>query len=490
MLGRMPFELVLTSDEGDLQAARSPLLRPGQGMPGLFAPESRLAAFGVPEIVTPPAALPEGPGSVVGHAGRDTPVAVPDTLRLMHVAVLGGSGTGKSSFMLRMLTEDIRRGFGAGLIDVHGDMFDRALALIPPCEQHRVVLVDIEDPDFSVALNPMRGTAGRPELQNYVANQILEIIERLFETPDSTGPMMRNHVRHALLAAMAHPEGGTLADAARLFEDAAFRQWLLRQADRHLADYFKAFLATHGENGYANWLPYLTARFNPFVQNPALRRMLCRPSTLNLRQAMDEGWIVLFRLSKSALQELECALLGTLLLLQFQVAALGRARQPEAQRRPFHLYVDEFHTFANDSTPALFREARKFGLGLAVATQSLGSLRHRNGGDLANAVLANTATKVLFRLSPLDARMLEEYVEPEFAARHLSRCPNHQAVVSLAGSDMPAFRMYAALPQPADMPVCIHSLRQASGRRHGTPLAEADAMLARRDLPPPATAMR
>lgn len=490
VLGRMPFELVLTSDEADLHAAPSPLLRPGQGMPGVFAADSRLGAFGVPEIVPPPASLPEGPGSVVGHAGRDTPVLMPDSLRLMHTAVLGGSGTGKSTFLLRKLTEDIRRGYGAGLIDVHGDLCDRALALLPEEVHHRVVVVDIEDPDFSVALNPLHGTQGNPDLQSYVANQILEIIEHHFEGHDTTGPKMRNNLRHALMAAMAHPEGGTLADAARIFEDADFRRWLLSHADRQTADYFKAFVATDGEQGFKNWLTFILARLHPFVTNRKMRRMLCRPSTLKLRQAMDEGWLVFFRLSKSALQELECALLGTLLLMQFQVAALSRAKVPESQRRPFYLYVDEFHTFANDSTPTLFREARKWALGLTTATQTLSSLRHRKGGELANAVLANTATKVLFRLSPLDARMLEEYVEPEFTARHLSRTPNYQALVSVAGSDMTAFRMHAALPQAVDAPVCIQSLRQASGRRHGTPLAEADAMLARLDLPPPRIAVR
>ena len=484
VFGRMPFQLRLADDDTDELACPSPLLKPGKGMGGLFAADDRLDAFGLQEITDTPDALPEGPGSIVGHAGRDTPVILPDAHRLSHVAVLGGSGTGKSSFMLRMMTEDIRRGFGVGLIDVHGDLYDRALALIPQADLHRVVTIDIEDPDFSVALNPMQGTAGNAEMQNYVANQILEIIEKLFETEQSTGPMMRNHVRHALRLAMCHPEGGTLADAARVFEDPAHRRWLLSRADRQLVDYFKAFLKTDGENGFANWLPYLMARFNPFVQNPVLRRMLCRPSTLNLRQAMDEGWIVLFRLSKSVLQELECSLLGTLLLLQFQVAALGRAKQPESQRRPFHLFVDEFHTFANDSTPALFREARKFGLGLTVATQSLSSLRHRRGGDLANAVLANTATKVLFRLSPMDAHMLDEYVEPGFTARDLSRCPNYQAVVSLTGADLPAFRLHAAVPKPTDTPVCIDTLRAASGRRHGTPMAEAQALLAQRDLTP------
>jgi len=79
---------------------------------------------------------------------------------------------------------------------------------------------------------------------------------------------------------------------------------------------------------------------------------------------------------------------------------------------------------------------------------------------------------------------LDEYVEPGFTARDLSRCPNYQAVVSLTGADLPAFRLHAAVPKPTDTPVCIDTLRAASGRRHGTPMAEAQALLAQRDLTP------
>lgn len=481
ILGRYPYRITLVEDDAAWDSRTTPtLLKSTQGLGGLFAPDDRMARFGLPEQVPAPAKLPDGTGSVVGHAGHEAAVALPDSMRLSHVAVVGGSGTGKSNFLLRTLQQDIARGLGVGLIDVHGDLFDATLAMIPPERASDVVIVDAEDPAFSVALNPLEGTRGNALLQNFVANQVLDIIERLFETPESTGPMMRNHVRHALLLAMCHPGGGTIADAARVFEDAEFRAWLLAKADQRLADYFKTFAATNGENGFKNWLPYLIARFNPFIQNPVLLRMLSRPSTVNLPRLINEGRIVLFRLSKAVLQDLECQLLGTLLLMQFHVAALSRASIRPELRRPFHLVVDEFHTFANDSTPALFREARKFGLGLTVATQSFSSLRHRRGGDLTNALLANTATKVLFRLSPLDAKLVEEYAEPTFNVADLTRTQNYQAVVCMTASDVPPFRMHAALPDTFSSGLAVQDLRERSGTQFATALSDANDFISKR----------
>lgn len=481
IFGRYPYRVTLADDTPAWGSGTTRvLLKSSQGLGGLFAPDDRMTRFGVAEQVPEPAHLPQGVGSLVGRAGLDSPILLPDSLRMSHVAVVGGSGTGKSSFLLRTLQQDVARGMGVGLIDFHGDLFDAVLSLIPRERSDDVVIVDIEDVDFSVALNPLEGTLGNARLQNFAANQIVEIIERMFETSDSTGPMMRNHVRHALLLAMSHPDGGTIADAARIFEDSDFRDWLLSKADQRLSDYFKAFVATNGEHGFKNWLPYLLARLQPFVQNPVLLRMLSRPSTVSLPKLINEGRIVLFRLSKAVLQEMECQLLGTMLLLQFHVAALSRASMRPELRRPFHLFVDEFHTMANDSTPILLRESRKFGIGLTLATQSFSSLRHRRGGDLTNAVLANTATKVLFRLSPLDANLVEEYAEPEFSVKDLSRTQNYQAVVCMTAIDVPPFRMHAALPDTVEGNASAQDLRERSGKRFATPIGEANNYIVER----------
>ena len=481
LFGAVPWEVQLVDDAPPLPSGATTWpLKSSQGYCGLFPAMGRLQDFGVELVGVPPERLPTAQGSMVGLAGGAS-VSLPYIHRTSHLCAIGGSGTGKSSFCLRLLAQDIQAGFGCGVIDPHGDLVDALLPVIAKHRRRDVVIVDIDDPDFSVALNPMSGTASDPRLRNFVASQMTDLIERLFETPASTGPMMRNNLKNAFLLAMAHPDGGSIADVTRIFEDHTFRDWLLARTDARVRDFFAAFTASNGaEHGFASWKPYLMARVLPFSQNPAMLRMLGRPSTIDLGQLMNDRRIVLFRLSKSVLQDMEVEALGSLILMQFHVAALARARIKPEQRRPFHLVVDEFHTFANDTTPTLLRESRKYGLGLTLATQSLGSLRRQRGGDLVNAVLANTATKVFFRLSSPDAALVEDYVQPSFQAGDLTRTRNHHAVVCLAAADTPAFLMRAVLPDAVAGGISVNEIRRASGGQFGTPLGEANLYLAKR----------
>jgi hypothetical protein len=456
-----------------------PLL-PKQGLGGFFPSDACLRRAGVRAIETQPRQLPAQPGPLIGLAGEGAPVHLPEAHRTSHTVVLGSSGCGKSSLLCRMLGEDMAAGHGVGLIDPHGDLFDLVLNAVPACRQNDVVVVDVEDPDFSVALNPMEGTLDDLRLRNFVCNQICSLVDRLFEGDDTSGPVTRNHVRHALLLAMCHPEGGTLADAPRIFLDDGFRDWLLAKADARLRDYFEHFARTSGDHGYGTWRPYVLARFERFITNPAMRALLCRPSTASLRELMDRGAIVLMRLSKSVLEQAECQIVGTLLLMQYHAAAMARAGCRPQDRRPFHLVVDEFHSFASPAVPAMFRECRKYGLSLTVATQSLGSLRHARGGDLVNAVLANSATKLLFRLSPTEANLVDEYTLPQFTARDVTRLPNYRAVMSLAAAGLEPFALDTLLPEAPNEAADAVAVRAASNSKWATPTAQVATYLERR----------
>lgn len=57
--------------------------------------------------------------------------------------------------------------------------------------------------------------------------------------------------------------------------------------------------------------------------------------------------------------------------------------QPEAARRPFFLYVDEFQNFTTKSFAGLLSEARKYGLGLTLAHQH----RSQTNVEVRDAVL-------------------------------------------------------------------------------------------------------
>lgn len=76
-------------------------------------------------------------------------------------------------------------------------------------------------------------------------------------------------------------------------------------------------------------------------------------------------------------------------------------REPE-NRRPFALYTDEFQNIATDSFATVLTEARKFGLCLTMAHQSLKQLDDK----LIALILGNAQTQVYFRVSRQDAERL------------------------------------------------------------------------------------
>src|SRR4249920_1204382 len=56
---------------------------------------------------------------------------IKDEDRLLHLYVIGKTGTGKSTLLENMALQDLERGKGLALIDPHGDLVARTAARIP-----------------------------------------------------------------------------------------------------------------------------------------------------------------------------------------------------------------------------------------------------------------------------------------------------------------------------------------------------------------------
>lgn len=484
LFGSMPCRTTILDDcTASPGVAGLPILHE-QGLPGCFIAANRLtAAFGVAELSDAPTKLPVGPGAVIGEVGGQD-VTLPHSHAASHCMLIGGSGAGKSSAVLRLLQQDIQHGLGVGLIDPHGETADRLRELVPPSRQGDVIWVDVDDPGCNAAINPMEGTKEDIATRTFVAGQLVHVIKNNGETMHSWGPAAQNHLLQCFLLAMCHPLGGTIFDAARLLENDDHCSYLLsKNQDESLASHFRHWRQTGGDHGYDSWRPWLLARLHPFTKSRAMMRLLHRPSTIDVGRAMNESKIMIFRLGKATLSELECQLLGTTLLMEFHRAAMARACQPADKRPLFRLAVDEFQNFASDATaPGILREARKYNLGLVAATQSLGSLTNLSSRQLKDALLVNTATKVILRVSPSDAAVLDDYVLPEFSRADLMRTPNFEAVVCMSAGGVPPMRVRLHRPDevspapnsPSDLNECgalkrdlVIRIDQYLATRHG-----------------------
>lgn len=451
LFGNRPFRARAAS-ETQPRPAPIPLswvLLAGQGLPALFPSPRLLPTLGVAQHFAQPTVRPPCTGgSVVGRTvcGADSSrVVVPHRSRPQHVAIFGATGSGKSNLLAQLISEDLadrRQNRGIGLIDPHGDLVRQVLDLVPAHRANDVIIVDAGDADFAAHFNPLAGLRDDPVRAQFVIGEILKLIEAQIETRDSSGPGMRNNLRSLLMLACSNRERqGTFLDAVRILEDSDYCDQVLdRCEDSSLVMSWKNFRATRGsDNGYREWVPYIAHRLGPFVTHPIMKRLLCRPnSSIDLGQAVREGKIVLFNLSRGILPEAEVQVLGGLALAQFFSAALEQAALPAHSRREFRLYVDEMQTFATDSLSRMLSEARKFGLAVTAACQSAaGQLTDRWGRQsIADAVLT-AGTKFMFRLGPGDGKLLAPWFGPDYDDKAMSVLPDFRAVASMSTGSRP-----------------------------------------------------
>ena len=168
-------------------------------------------------------------------------------------------------------------------------------------------------------------------------------------------------------------------------------------------------------------------------------------------------------------------MLGELIIARIHLAALTRLERPREERRPFYLVVDESQRFQGASLPILLSEGRKLGLPLLLSTQYLQGWSEA----LAESVLSNVGTQVVFRSGPSDARRLSAAVKP-FTAEQIENLDRYEAIVKMQvyGLTAPAFDLRTLpLPQRHDG-VALGAIRAQTRSRYARPRAEVEAEIA------------
>lgn len=328
--------------------------------------------------------------------------------RLIHTYVIGASGSGKTKFLESLIRQDIDAGHGCGVIDPHGDLIEDLkgyLALIGQTRGDRwlseqVVLIDLADPAQTVAFNPIEQLPGVSPGEQ--AAELITSFRKIWS--DSWGVRMEDLLRNALIAlSEAH---GSLADLPRFLTDTAFRTQVVSQLSHPIArDYFTRF-GQLSDRARLTWSEPVLNKVNALLANDRVRQLLAAPeSSFNLREALDSGKLLLVKLDKGRLKD-AADLLGSLILAKLQLAVFARSDTPAPLRRPFYLYVDEFQNFAGDNFAVFLSEARKYGLSLVLAHQTLAQIPT----ELQSLILGNAGIQVVFRVNRRDAeRMAKEF---------------------------------------------------------------------------------
>jgi len=449
---------------------------PSLDVPRVKSLESREAA--------PPEHLPTE-GTLIGEnsfRGDVRPIYFTPQDRMRHVYAIGQTGTGKSTLLVQMALEDIRQGKGVCIIDPHGELVDKTLSLIPEHRYEDVIVFDPADIASPMGLNMLEYDFSRPEQKSFIVDELYGIMDKLYDMKTSGGPMFELYMKNAILLLMedAPNEPATLMEIQRLFTDDAFRERKLARIHNPVVIDFweKEAAKASGEHSLANMSAYITSKFNVFTTNDFMRPIIGQPhSAFNFRQAMDEGKILLISLSKGKIGDFNMGLLGMVIVGKLLMAALSRTDIPEAERKEFNLYLDEFQNFTTDAISTIFSEARKYALSLTVAHQYIGQMSDK----IRTSVFGNVGSKIILRVGMDDAEVFERDLVPTFTKNDLANLKAGQAYAKLLlnGQVTRPFNLQLVNVQWGDRSL-VEKLRELSRLKYGRNRAEVEGEILRR----------
>ena len=353
------------------------------------------------------------------------PVGLSLSDRRQHLYLIGKTGSGKTTLLRNLIVQHIAAGHGVALIDPHGDLAEELLDCIPPHRADDLVYFNPGDLDFPIGLNLIANVT--PDDRHLVASGIVGAFKSIWR--DSWGPRLE-YILYNAIAALLDCPNTSLLGVNRMLTDADYRR-------RIVAKVRDPFVRAFWTDEYEQYEPRfqreaiapIQNKLGQFLLNPVVRNILGQVhAKVSIPFMMNTGRIFIANLSKGKLGADKANLLGSLLTTQFQLGAMARVNQPEAERRDFFLFLDEFHNFTTDAFTSILSEARKYRLCLALAHQYIEQVPL----PVRSAVFGNVGSLISFRVGNSDAEVLHREFGKSYAQETFVGLDRFQVIARLS----------------------------------------------------------
>jgi ABC-type oligopeptide transport system ATPase subunit len=414
-----------------------------------------------------------------------------------HMAVVGTSGTGKSTQLARYFVQLAQKGGPMILIDPHGTLIQDILPRLPAHRRKDVVYITPNDTKRNWGINLLQ--VGRklraskdeeldPEtLENVLETTVQTIVQALAQIQEDESGLAAGVSIQATLQ--------MFAQAAAEHPDATFVDVYQIATSRKMQDLVKGDIRNPIVRQYfedtlpelrVEYLERVRNKLQKFVSSSAMVNMFSRRQEgKDLKTLIEEDRIVLFDLNRKLGMPYQVSnLIGFIVVTLVMLVVDHRQPAPGQKLKPFHMMIDEFQNVASKSTVRWFTEARKQNASLIVAFQHL----HQLTEDVRNA-LGNASTWCAFRSTPQDARFLapllglgnagktdvSELVEvPQFEMRlrydeedvQAENRPMKRSLVTVRAPPLPR--------APENAAQIIAAIREYSSRRYTIPVNASD----------------
>lgn len=328
-------------------------------------------------------------------------VTVPHDRRAEHIAILGKTGTGKSSLLRHIAEEDIAAERGFLYFDLHGDATEFLAGKIAEHERRvgrdlsdHFILIDPANAVVSVGLNPLEGEATGNRFVQIA--EFAEVLKKRWQL-ESFGARTDELLRNSLYVLAEN--GLTLLELGLFLAQSAFRAACLKRVrNAEVRQYFELRYDEASEPMRATMREPILNKTSAFTADDHFRHIVGQArSTFSLRDALDQGSWIVINLHKGRLGE-QAVTLGSLFLTVVKNAIFARRT-----RNLFTIFCDEIQNLVayGSGLETILSEARKFAVSIISANQFL----DQYPSEMRSAILA-VGTHVLFQLSSADANQM------------------------------------------------------------------------------------
>jgi hypothetical protein len=420
------------------------------------------------------------------------PVFIHPDDRRYGVRAVGGQGSGKTAFLLRLYQSDIRDPNASPIVvDPKSELAKQCLEMTPPTCGKRVWYLDLGRPMFG--MSPLRRDPDRKlaEQASSIADLVVQAISDTAE--GQVFQSSKRYLYHATIGALAlaNKHGGLA-----MFEDIfalllpsrddlreaavnACQEW----ADLdHTTEFFRTVLPDELDSNRTSTYQRLDPprnKIEAILGSPALRRFYNHPTDVSLRDIVMARDILIIDANMAAVGEGGAQIVMHLFFQQLHRLMQEQVHLPAQERPRVPTEWDEGHylaTWTNMKQAATHREA---GLEVAMGTQYTAQLGASAESASITEAIRKGATNLLqsqaiFRLSdPEDAEAQSVY-QTRFTADLQSRelmgatpeksthLRNHYCLASLIAGGARAEAFYAEtfpFPKIRGGPWAEHHLR-------------------------------
>lgn len=424
----------------------------------------------------PPLNLPTSSATVIGETiFRDvrTRFGIRKTDRRKHMYIIGKTGTGKSTLIKNMIIQDMRVGEGVAVLDPHGQLIDELLDYVPENRIDDVVIFNPADADHPVALNMLEMVD--PRQRTLMGDTLVDVFKKYFA--ESWGPRLEYILKNCILTLLEVPNTSLLS-ILRLLTDKDYRRYIVDLIrDPQMKSFWRSEFARMEQNErlITEAISPIQNKVGQFLNSELIRNIVGQPrSSIKVDEIINSGKLFFVSLATGRIGANNTALLGAMIVSQLQFAAMRRVDLPEASRRDFFLYADEFQNFATEAFATVLSEARKYRLDLTLTHQYIEQMPE----SVKDAVFGNIGSLICFTIGPTDARFLEREFTPVFLENDLINLGRYEMYLKLQIDDTQSPPFSArSLPPATDATNMKERSVAASRSKYGRPVERIEKII-------------